>query len=191
LEFDSDHANNTASIGFEVLPPRLAVSGTTVTEIPGGTNATIYLVLTSSNNVPVSVQVETTNVTATSHLDYVPISLQASFPAGVKTQTVIIPILDDLVDETNETLLILLNNCTNAELAAPGSATITILDDDLPTLGYSKTSNGLRFDWSGSYGLESNSVLDTTGWVLVTNAPPITITLRPNGAAFFRLASPR
>ena len=30
------------------------------------------------------------------------------------------------------------------------SATITILDDDLPTLAYSKTSIGLSFDWIGS-----------------------------------------
>ncbi len=189
-EFDVNLTNNSIALSFQVSPPRLSVWGTTVTEIPGGTNATITLGLSSSNDVPVIVSLQTTNGSALASLDYLGTDALVVIPPGVLTQLVSVLVLDDALDETNETFGVVLQNFTNAVAGTPSSATVTIVDDDLPALAWVRAGAGLQFEWTGNYVLQSNSVLQSSGWTNLPGQSPLLIPILSGRSAFFRLTSP-
>jgi len=62
-----------------------------------------------------------------------------TFPPGIISQTVGIPLQDDKLDELDETFLIHMAQPTNATIGEFGTATITLVDNDLqPTLDFSQ-----------------------------------------------------
>lgn len=68
--------------------------------------------------------------TAMNNADYVPVTGQVVFSAGQSTQTVTIPLLQDSIIEGDETVQLTLTSVGGGEIASPGSATLTIVDDD-------------------------------------------------------------
>jgi len=79
-------------------------------------------------------------------------------PAGSTSALLRIPIVDDLVDEDDETLVVTLGTPTNATMAAPSVATLTIVDNE--TAGVLVAPLQLAFDeegGAGSYTLRLNS----------------------------------
>jgi uncharacterized delta-60 repeat protein len=89
-----------------------------------------------------TVSVTVTGGTATSGSDYTFISPYTfSIPAAnyttPQTLYIAIPIVDNLVGESTETINFLLSNPTNASLGATTTTTATILDNDIPSLSYS------------------------------------------------------
>src|SRR5262249_40358269 len=122
-------------------------------------------------------------------LDYLATNIFVTVPPGLKTQLVAVAVLDDSLDEPNETFTVSLANPTNALLGSPASATITILDDDLPTLLYSRVGNFLQLNWTGNYILQSNRSCTVNGWISLTGSPPVSIQIPKTGAGFFRLSS--
>jgi hypothetical protein len=63
--------------------------------------------------------------------DYGPISGTLTFAPGVTSQTFGLPIVDDALDELDETVLLTLTHPSHAGLLLD-AATLTIVDDDLP-----------------------------------------------------------
>src|SRR5262245_19352459 len=57
------------------------------------------------------------------------------FPAGSTTQMITISVVNDLMDEQNETVVTALGTPTNAMLGSPATQTLTIVDDDLACYG--------------------------------------------------------
>lgn len=160
-EYDPVPENNATDLVIEILPPRVSARETAVMEIPGGTNAAVAFWLSSSNNVPVSVDFTTAGSGATAGLDFAATSGTVVFPPGVTTQQVSIPILDDTLDETNELFSVNLSNLTNALAGSPLSANVTITDDDLPpalTIGDASV-------------LEGDAGQTSIGFPLVLSAP--------------------
>jgi len=84
----------------------------------------------------VSVDLTSTDGSATAGSDFQAMNQTIIFDEGVKNQTVTLTILDDNVEESSEVLTLSLSNPGNgALLGSPSNVTLTINDDDAPNSG--------------------------------------------------------
>ena len=84
-----------------------------------------------STDVTTTVQLSTSDGTATAGQDYTSQSLTLTFAPGSTSQTLSIPILGDSTPEGDETFSIILSNpSSDAVLRAPATATVVILVND-------------------------------------------------------------
>ena len=95
--------------------PAISVNDVVVNEAAG--TATFTLTLTNAAKMPVTVAYATADGTALAGLDYTAVSGTATFAPGTTSQTVTVPILNDVVYEGSETFTL--------NLSAPTDATIT------------------------------------------------------------------
>lgn len=111
-----------------------AVSYSAASQSEGNTgtnNVLVRVSLTVAIGQTVSVNYQTVAMTATSGVDYLPVSGSLTFPPGVVDQTVAIPIIGDTIDETDEQFRIELSNAVNAGIIVSNNPPrITIVDDD-------------------------------------------------------------
>jgi hypothetical protein len=107
----------------------LGASNFTVDETAGIGTIVLNRVNGTSGNVTVNYAV--TPGTATDGLDFTATSGVAVFTDGQTTQTITVPILDDLLPEGDETVIITLSNPDDAGLGQPSVGTLTILDNEL------------------------------------------------------------
>jgi len=112
-----------------VAPPVLQFSSATYSVAENGGSATITVTRTGETNSLVTVQYSTSPGTASPSADYVPVVGTLAFAAGVTSQTFSVPIINDAIDEPDETLTLTLSNPGSATLGL-SSATLTINDDD-------------------------------------------------------------
>ena len=125
-------ASGIGTITDNDAPPSLTINDVTVNENAG--TATFTATLSAASSLPVSVAYSTSNGSATSGADYTAASGTLNFAAGATTQTITVPILEDVLDEANETFTVNLANATNSTIAdAQGVGTITD-NDATPTL---------------------------------------------------------
>jgi hypothetical protein len=118
-----------------VAPPagqiQLSTDALTVPEAVGTMAFTVTR--TGGSAGAVTVAYATANGTATAVADYGPVSGTLTFADGETTKTIPVVILDDTVDEPNETFTLTLSNATGgATLGTPVVQTVTITDDDDP-----------------------------------------------------------
>jgi hypothetical protein len=100
----------------------------------GAVNAVFTLALAIPQSTEVSVGYSTGSGTATAGSDYLATSGTATFAAGQTSQTIIVPVLGDRLDEGDETINLNLANPVNV-LLGDTQAVATIADDDpLPGL---------------------------------------------------------
>ncbi len=85
--------------------------------------------LSEANTLPVTVAFQTVNGTAIAPADYAAASGVVTFPPGTTSAAIPLDIVEDALDEDNETLTVALSSPQNATLGGAG-ATATILDDD-------------------------------------------------------------
>ncbi len=79
----------------------------------------------------VTVEFATSNGTAVAATDYTSVFQVLTFPEGVTTQYVTVPILNDTLTESNETVLLTLRHPTGGALVGTaGTTELIILDDD-------------------------------------------------------------
>jgi hypothetical protein len=107
---------------INIHPPSLTVSETVGT-------AVLDVQLSYTATFTVTVGYETVAGTAVPGVDYTPISGTLTFPPGVISQNVAIPILDNDQDEPDRDFTLTITNPTFARLGQ-SSAAITIQDDD-------------------------------------------------------------
>ena len=114
-------------------PPTVSIDDVTATEGNTGTvNATFTVTLSAPSGQIISVQYATANGTALAPGDYTTTSGTLTFnPGGALTQTITVPVIGDLLDETDETFTLTLSNPSNATIS-DGQAVGTITDDDDP-----------------------------------------------------------
>ena len=126
----TDPGGNTSEFSAcrEVIPT-LTISDVTVSEAAG--SATFTITLAPGSTKSVSVQFATANVTAITPADYAATSGTRTFAPGTVTQTVSVPIVNDMVVEPDETFVVNLTTPSNAVIGdAQGVG--TILNDDVP-----------------------------------------------------------
>ena len=141
----STAASGTGTITDDDDPPTVSVAAASVTEGDSGSkNLTFTATLSAASGKQVTVAwAEGTGGTATSGTDYTPITGGTlTFAAGTTTQTFHVSVTGDVVDESNETVVVTLSSPTNATISATaGSATGTITDDDATPTSITLTVN--------------------------------------------------
>jgi glucose/arabinose dehydrogenase len=110
--------------------------------------ATVTVTRTGGTDGPVSVNYATSNGSATAGGDYTAVSGTLTFADGETTKTFTIPILNDSLVETDETVNLVLSSPTGgATLGSPAAAALTIVSDDVPpppaTLQFSGATYGV------------------------------------------------
>jgi hypothetical protein len=109
---------------------------------------TITVTRTGDTSGAVSVDFATADGSAVAGLDYTATSGTLNFAAGATSATFSVSVLGDSDFEGNETILLSLSNpSSGAELGAPSSATLTILDGAPGTNGL---GNGIAYDAAGN-----------------------------------------
>jgi hypothetical protein len=104
--------------------------------------ASITIVRAGNSMIPVNVDYTASNGTAESSIDYTATSGTLNFAAGETSKTFTVPIIDDKLNEGDETIrLILSNPSCAAALSGMCMATLTIIDNDsMPSLSISDTA---------------------------------------------------
>ncbi len=104
--------------------------------------AAVTLTRTGGSDGAVSTTVNLTNGTASAGSDYNNSPITVNFANGETSKTVTIPIIDDSILESNETINLSLSNPTNgATIGTQNSAIVNIIDNDFkPTLSVSITA---------------------------------------------------
>ena len=109
--------------------PVLSLSPASTTVVEGQVSSVTYTVnLSSANPAGVTVNYATANGTATAGSDYTATSGTLNFGAGETRKTVTINLLNDSVNEPDETFSLSLSAPTNATLGSPSSVTTTLTD---------------------------------------------------------------
>jgi len=94
--------------------------------------ATVTVIRSGGSVGTVTVNYSTSNGTATAGVDYTAGSGTLSFASGQVVKTFTIPIINDSIDEPDETVNLTLSNPTGgASLGAQNTAILTITDNDL------------------------------------------------------------
>jgi hypothetical protein len=127
----------TQSFNINVLEGgSLGFSGAFLSVGESGGSAIITVFRNGGSAGEARVNYATSNVSATAGQDYTSTSGTLIFANGVTTQTFSVSILNDALDENDETLLLTLTNAAGSGSLNPGSSTtLTITDDDpRPTL---------------------------------------------------------
>ncbi|HEX7878661.1 MAG TPA: Calx-beta domain-containing protein, partial [Candidatus Eisenbacteria bacterium] len=115
--------------------PSLSIEDASVTEGNSGTtNATFTVTLSAASGLPVSVDYATSDGTALDPDDYQAAAGSLTFAPGETTKNLAIAVVGDLLNETDEALLVGLSNATNAAVS-DDQGLLTILNDDgVPSL---------------------------------------------------------
>ncbi|GEM_PF-2445812 len=131
----SDHDPLVAGFNPTAIPTvTFAQAASSVLETAGSLDIT--LTLSNPINQPVSVQVVSSNGSATAGSDYTAINQVITIPANTTSQTVSVTILDDNVLEGDETFSLTLSNPVNADAGTTLTHTVTILDNEAPVTSY-------------------------------------------------------
>jgi len=145
-------ADNDFGIQFRFAsypPPAHIINYPALTEGVGA--VVIGIVRGDDGNQPVTVDWATTDLTATSGLDYTGMTNTLTFAPTEPLKFVSVPILNDRLKDGNKTFRVTLSNPTGATLGSTRTTTVTIADDD----------QGFQFE-SATY-----SVAEDAGAVLV------------------------
>ncbi|BDA73778.1 hypothetical protein CAL7716_079440 [Calothrix sp. PCC 7716] len=125
------------------VPGTLAFSRSTYSVNEDGTSVVaVTITRAGGSDGEVSATLTPSNGTATAPTDYNSNPITVSFADGETSKTVTIPIVDDTVFESNETINLALSNPTNgATIGTQNTATLTILNNDTPQQGILAFSN--------------------------------------------------
>lgn len=109
-------------------PPVISIGNATVTEAPAA-SASFTVSLSWPSSLTVSAIYTTAGGTATSGLDFTASTGPVTFAPGATSQTVAIAVLDDALDEDDETFTVTLSAPVNGSIGT-ATGTGTIIDDD-------------------------------------------------------------
>ena len=118
-----------ATVTEVVIPIEVSVSDVSVGESAG--SAVFPVVLSRASTRDVSVAYTTSNGTAAAGADYTTTTGTLTIPAGSTSGQIVVPVLDDPMDEPDEGFTLTLSSPV-AIVIVDGEAAGTILDDDLP-----------------------------------------------------------
>ncbi len=116
---------------FEAAPI-VSVANISPTEGTGAQQPPVSwpIALSEPNTLPVTVAFQTVSGTAVAPADYAAASGVVTFPPGTTSGAIPLDVVEDALDEDEETLTVVLSSPLNATLGGSATATATILDDD-------------------------------------------------------------
>ena len=118
-------------------PPAVRFNTSAYNVGEGAGTAVITVTLSAASGETVTVGYATANDTATAGSDYTAASGTLTFAPDQTSQTFSVPITQDALDEPDETVTLTLSSPTHATLGEPGTAVLTIVDDDGPAVRFS------------------------------------------------------
>ena len=100
--------------------------------------------------------------TATSGLDYVPLSGSVTIPAGASSADIVLTPLDDNLLEGDESVILTLTNNASYNVGTPGSATLFIKDKSRPSITITTTADTANEpgDQIGTFLISRGSVVN-------------------------------
>jgi len=147
LSFNSAQNVQIGSSSYKTQLINTTIAGISVADTSVDEVSSSASVVVSLSAIPVSsveVDYRTTNSGSASVLvDYAPVSGTLIFAAGETSKTISVSIIDDSLDEEDETIGFALSTPVNGVIA-DGSATIQIIDNDITSIVF----NSGRFDES-------------------------------------------
>lgn len=160
---------HTLTITDDDATPTLSFQQATSTAAEATATHTVMVVLSapSGRTVSYSLARSGTSTTADLTLPATPISI----PPGTIASSFSVTVLNDTVDDNDETAILTLSGLVNATAGAQASHTITIIDDDLPTV---------RFDPGfGDRTEDENDFMDVTYTyrVVLSGPSPVQVTV--------------
>ena len=157
-------------------PPSVAFGLASSNGAESITPANLAVVLSAASGKTVTVDYAVTGGTATGGgVDYSLASGTLTFAPGVTNQNIAIAIVDDALDEPNETIVVTLSSPTNATLGATTAHTYTITDNDNPPT--------VTLSLSGSPMVEAAGVATVTATLSAPSAQTVTVNLAFSGTA--------
>ena len=123
-------------------------------------SANLQVDLNTASGLPVTVDYAVTGTASGSGVDYTLANGTLTITAGATNNNITIAgIVDDLLNETNETVIVTLSNPTNASLGTTTVHTYTITDNDAaPTITFNTaSSNGLESVSSANLQVDLNT----------------------------------
>lgn len=115
---------------FPPSPPNVSLSNSVTVNETGGATASFTVTLSAPTNHRTNINYSTANGTAESGSDYTSTSGILTLEPGVTSGMISIPVLDDNLDEADETFT--LNITASPGIVTHGPRTVTIVDDDPP-----------------------------------------------------------
>ena len=149
-----------------------------VTTVEGQGQITFEVQRVGGSSGPASVQIFTASDSAQPGSDYIEKSQRLNFANGETTKLFTVDVLNDAAAESTEQFSVRLTDPVGADLLAPRTSIVTILDDDsgLPRFNGFQSANNLAFNGSAS---------------IVNNQLQLTSTgRRQAGTAYFESAIP-
>ena len=133
----------------------LNIDDATVDE--GGGSAEFKVTMSEASAETVTVEYATSDGTARAGSDYTAVRGTLSLPAGDRTGTIRVPVLDDDIAENEKTFTVALS-APNGAAIADGEGLGTIHDDDLDDLDEIARANGrVAEDWLRSFGIVASA----------------------------------
>ena len=124
------YLDNVMLYGTAPERPLLVGFASSSTNVKEGRSGNVIVKLSKAAEVPVTVNIATSDGTAKAFRDYIPTASQITFAPGVLQQSIQIETLDDPKYEGDESVLLQLSNPTEAELSIPLVARLNIQDND-------------------------------------------------------------
>src|SRR5207244_1353093 len=140
------------------------------------TPANLAVALSAVSGKTVTLDYAVSGGTATGGgVDYTLASGTLTFAPGVTNQNIALAIVNDALNELNETVLLTLSNATNATLGALTTHTYTITDDDPPPT--------VTLSLSGSPMTEAGGVATVTATLSAVSGQSVAVNLAFSGTA--------
>ena len=147
-DYDTNPSNHTAA-GSVTFVPVLTGADLTVTETPGGTNASFEFQLNTPAAQDLVLHYDLAPISAAPGTDFtLPAPGEIIFPMGRTQQSLVVPVLDDVFHESPEQFSLMLSatNLTPVILSQTNFLATIVDDDPLPTLTVSLPINALETD---------------------------------------------
>jgi len=132
----------------------------------GAGSAVITVERTIRTSMEARVDYATADGTATEGEDYTPTSGTLIFPPSSLSQQIVVPLIDDLDVEDDETFTVTLSNAVNHPLGNPMTTVVTVLDNERPEVYFYSSSVSVGED-SGEVLLRARVSFSVTEDVLV------------------------
>ena len=165
--------------------PELTFAQATYSGAEGGGTINVTVNASVAPSSPLTVNLTTTDGTATGGADYTTPTATFTFPASVTSHTISVAIADDNTSEPHEQFTLMLTSGTGYTVGTPASASVTIINDDgavtIAALGESGGDANGNIVENASDGTEFMDVTITLGRVL-TGSETVTAPLLINGA---------
>ena len=156
--------------------PEIDFNATSSSETESVSSASLTVDLSAASSQNVTINYAVTGTATGSGTDYTLANGTLTISAGATSGTITIAgIVDDSVNEANETVIVTLSNPTNASLGSDDAHTYTITDNDgQPTIDFGNTA---------SSGAEDISSVALTAYLSAASSQNVTVNYAVTGTA--------